>query len=293
MLSQASTIPHAFPTHVDFCEPTGRSLGHVNEPVDLQSRAKRRSKGFGKDGYDIYKECDRCKVSQKEVEDWREKYNVLEKTVEDCRRMYEQLEEVKDCRIMYKELEREMKDGRMMLKGLEKEVSDCSDMCRRLEKQIMEYKELREHGHGHQLENESKIQRVAASGASSVLGPKSGHEPTTRYRVGISYETPQQQEKYSSIAEEIVRELGLSQSAQQGATPDKDYDIVLHFARTDGGRTVNLDLQKRMAFNCGMQIAIRLTAIICSALILYCRTCRFGSTPVGEKRGSVQQVCAS
>ena len=112
------------------------------------------------------------------------------------------------------------------------------------------------------------VERDAAVRGTWAVQPNSGAmqlreaERSSRYRVGISYETAQQQTKYIRVAEKAVHDLKLRASVQQGAMPEKEYDIVLHFARTEGGRTVNLDLEKRMAFTCSMHFPIHLTGFV-------------------------------
>ncbi|XP_062520119.1 uncharacterized protein LOC134195125 isoform X2 [Corticium candelabrum] len=79
------------------------------------------------------------------------------------------------------------------------------------------------------------------------------------YKVGISYETSKQREKYARVGDAVVRKLKLSTSSVvQQASPEERYDIVLHFARTEGGRTVNLDPSTRTTFACKNVILILL-----------------------------------
>ena len=107
-------------------------------------------------------------------------------------------------------------------------------------------------------------QRTLVASSSSGSQPKSlmsrrlsrtGQSVT--YKVGISYETSKQREKYARVGDAVVRKLKLSTSSVvQQASPEEMYDIVLHFARTEGGRTVNLDPSTRTTFACSKHITI-------------------------------------
>ena len=77
-------------------------------------------------------------------------------------------------------------------------------------------------------------------------------------RLGISFENAQQEKKYQGMALRIINELEPNATTIIGAQPqDKEFDIILHLARTEGGRTVNLEPSVRQEFKCGQRCGIK------------------------------------
>lgn len=67
----------------------------------------------------------------------------------------------------------------------------------------------------------------------------------------ISFESAQQERNYQGIAKQIITKLDPKASIDWEVKPDRQYDLVLHLARTEGGRTVNLKPSIRQQFKCG------------------------------------------
>ncbi|XP_062520120.1 uncharacterized protein LOC134195125 isoform X3 [Corticium candelabrum] len=141
-------------------------------------------------------------------------------------------------------------------------VRNC-DECQRLRGELCDSQQKVKMLQNRRLEGE---QQTLVASSSSGSQPKSlmsrrlcrtGQSVT--YKVGISYETSKQREKYARVGDAVVRKLKLSTSSVvQQASPEERYDIVLHFARTEGGRTVNLDPSTRTTFACKNVILILL-----------------------------------
>ena len=68
--------------------------------------------------------------------------------------------------------------------------------------------------------------------------------------VGISYERSGYEEKYKNLVIRILENLEVPYETVEGSVKERRCDVILHFAKTDGGRTVNLDPEQRKGLDC-------------------------------------------
>lgn len=108
-------------------------------------------------------------------------------------------------------------------------------------------------------ENEKERRRHLAVRCLALLRSSKEGEGMFHGRLGVSFENSQQEKKYQGMALRIIDELEPNATTIIGAQPDgKQFDIILHLARTEGGRTVNLEPSIRQQFACDNVILILL-----------------------------------
>ena len=220
---------------------------------DSRARIAQLEQQLGQQNQLIESQFQRENDDKRHIEELKKRAENGERERDEARRFVTQLkQEYQRLATQKGELEQKAHQNLQSLQNSltkkEKEVKHLEDTHRQKLQTLQQELE----GERQQCEREKSRTKLILQRCLVLLRSSREGDGIFHGRLGISFESSQQERKYESIALKIINEIEPNASIVLGARPDQnDYDIVLHLARTEGGRTVNLEQSKRQAFKCG------------------------------------------
>ncbi|XP_062519776.1 uncharacterized protein LOC134194820 [Corticium candelabrum] len=227
---------------------------------DSRARIAQLEQQLGQQNQLIESQFQRENDDKRHIEELKKRAENGERERDEARRFVTQLkQEYQRLATQKGELEQKAHQNLQSLQNSltkkEKEVKHLEDTHRQKLQTLQQELE----GERQQCEREKSRTKLILQRCLVLLRSSREGDGIFHGRLGISFESSQQERKYESIALKIINEIEPNASIVLGARPDQnDYDIVLHLARTEGGRTVNLEQSKRQAFKCDNVILILL-----------------------------------